>query len=79
MTQRPYFCEGSDALVELESMVDKVGMANVLYALGCIAREKAEHLRVNWQDRETARVWDNDANRLDKAARAMCASDQTTV
>jgi ABC-type uncharacterized transport system substrate-binding protein len=29
----PYFEEGSEAMIALEAMVDRVGLANVLYAL----------------------------------------------
>lgn len=66
MTQAPqgtpgppslYFAEGTAAMVELETMIDKVGLANVLYALSHICGEKAEHLQVNWQDKAMARVW----------------------
>lgn len=66
--QRPYFCEGSEAMVALEAMVDRVGMANVLYALAHISREKAEHLRTNWQDRSTSQWWDMRAGKLDAIA-----------
>jgi hypothetical protein len=42
---------------ELEEMVDAVGLAKVLDMLSDIAYEKAEHIRANWQDRDTACVW----------------------
>ena len=66
-----YFKEGSEAMVALEAMVDKVGMANVLYALGHIAAEKAEHLAANWQDKPAARHWQKRAN----TCNAIAASD----
>jgi len=53
-----YFQEGSDAMVELEAMIDKVGTRNVAYAVAKICNAKANHLEVNWQDRDTARLWD---------------------
>ena len=46
MLDGPYFAEGTPAMVELESMVDKVGLSNVLYALAHIAFMKAEHLQI---------------------------------
>ena len=33
MATTPYFAEGTEAMVALEAMVDRVGVANVLYAL----------------------------------------------
>jgi hypothetical protein len=63
-----YFCEGSEAMLALETMVDKVGLRNVVYALSHIASEKAEHLRTNWQDPGQAIYWENDARKLDMLA-----------
>ena len=68
MSNGPYFAEGTPAMVELETMVDKVGLSNVLYALSHIAGAKAEHLQVNWQDKAGARAWMNDARKLDAFA-----------
>jgi hypothetical protein len=65
----PYFEEGSEAMLALEAMVDRVGLANVLYALSHICREKAEHLRSNWQDAVSAKYWDADARKLESVAR----------
>ena len=59
MSEGPYFCEGSDAMVELEAMVDRVGVRNVLHALAHICGGKASHLEANWQDVEAAKVWQN--------------------
>lgn len=64
----PYFAEGAPAMIALETMVDTVGLRNVLYALSTICGEKAEHLRANWQDHASAKVWDHAAGKLDKAA-----------
>jgi len=63
-----YFEENSEAMASLEQMVDQVGMANVLYALAHIAREKANHLRSNWQGREAAVIWDRDGARCEQLA-----------
>lgn len=59
---KPYFCEGSDAMVELEATVDKVGLSNVVYALAHICREKASHLETTWQDKLTAKAYQRRAN-----------------
>lgn len=63
-----YFCEGSKAMCQLEEMVDKVGMANVLYALEHICGMKAEHILANWQDRSTAQWWQRRAAACNKLA-----------
>ena len=64
----PYFAEGTPAMVELEGMVDKVGLSNVLYALAHIACAKADHLQSNWQDKAGAKAWQSDARKLDAFA-----------
>lgn len=53
--------------VLLEGIVDKETMGGVIAVLAIIAREKAEHIRSNWQDHDYARQWQNAANALDKA------------
>ena len=52
---------------ELEEMVDTIGLAKVLDMLSDIAYEKAEHIRANWQDASTARVWQRAGNRVYKS------------
>ncbi len=63
-----YFSEGSEAMLQLEAMVDKVGTANVLYALEHICRAKVEHLETNWQDEQSAQWWNQRANAFGAAA-----------
>jgi hypothetical protein len=63
-----YFEDGSDAMNRLEAMIDKVGTANVAYAVARICALKASHLEENWQDRATAEVWDKCGNAWDKFA-----------
>ena len=63
-----YFEENSEAMLQLEAMVDKVGVANVLHALGHICAAKAEHLESNWQDGTAAKVWSRAGNFLDNIA-----------
>lgn len=58
----------TDIVVELESMVDKHGLLYVVQALELMCHEKAEHLRVNWQDNVTAKAWDNAAKACYKAS-----------
>ncbi len=53
----------------LEQMIDEHGLGHVLAGLGLVCFEKADHLRVNWQDNQTARAWDHMGKRLDKTAR----------
>lgn len=48
----------------LERMIDKHGLLHIVTALDLICAEKAEHIRVNWQDKETAKPWDRAANAL---------------
>ena len=62
----PYFTETSEATMALEKMVDDTDLSTVIYALSNICRAKAEHLRANWQDAQSAKVWDRDAAVLDK-------------
>ena len=68
MTERPYFCEGSDAMIAFESMVDRAGLRNVLYALAHISAEKADHLRANWQDNASAKNWAKASAKMERAA-----------
>jgi hypothetical protein len=65
---KPYFAEGTEAMLALEAMVDRAGLANVIYALAHIANAKADHLASNWQDRSSAKAWEHDAQLLDNAA-----------
>ena len=46
---QPFFTENSPAMLELEGMVDRVGIRNVLYALAKICDGKAEHVASMWQ------------------------------
>jgi hypothetical protein len=65
-----YFEEGSEAMQALETMVDRVGVRNVLWALEKIANMKADHIREKWQDDSLARAWERCGVSLDRAARA---------
>jgi hypothetical protein len=63
-----FFSENSPAMLELEAMVDRVGIRNVLYALAKICDGKAEHVASMWQDVATAQVWNRWAWRLEGLA-----------
>lgn len=71
MTQTPIFAEGTEAMERLESYVDHVGLANVLYALEFICEAKASHIEENWQDRGLARAWLLEARRCGAMAKAV--------
>lgn len=58
-----------DITAELEALVDATSLLHVLTGLELIAYEKAEHLRVNWQDRASAKHWDNAGKVVGNAAR----------
>jgi hypothetical protein len=42
----------------LESIIDGSTLADVLNAISEICYEKADHIRTNWQDANTAKVWE---------------------
>ena len=58
--------DGSPEFEVLEALVDRAGLRNVVYALACIARAKAEHIRTNWQDDLLAKLWDRNAGTLER-------------
>ena len=60
-----------DITIDLEEMIDRHGLTHVVIGLSLVCSEKAEHLRVNWQDRTSAKVWDADAKTLEKAAQSI--------
>jgi hypothetical protein len=53
----------------LEALIDSHNLASVLQALAYVCGEKAEHLRVNWQDTTAARHWEKAGCELDTLAR----------
>ena len=65
-----------DEAVALEALVDRCDLETVVDALGLICAEKAEHLRSNWQDGASAKLWDKRCRALQKlAAQIERASD----
>ncbi len=51
---------------DLEDLVDAVGILGVIDGLTTIAYSKADHLRSNWQDTATAKVWDRIGHYLER-------------
>ena len=50
----------------IERLVDASSADAVLCAFADVCTEKAEHLRTNWQDEDTALVWDKLARAVSK-------------
>jgi len=53
---------------ELEAMVDRYGLDNVVSALVDICHAKAEHVGSVWQDWRLADAWCVNAKRLDRVS-----------
>jgi hypothetical protein len=49
---------------DLEQLMDAASLDTLVELLAEIAAEKAEHIRSNWQDPMTAKVWDAAARQL---------------
>lgn len=58
----------SDAADVLEQIIDSSSLERLLELVADVCHEKAEHLRSNWQDRNTAKSWERDAAKLLKLA-----------
>ncbi len=43
---------------DIEIMIENLSLSGMLSILSQVCYEKAEHLRTNWQDLETARTWE---------------------
>jgi hypothetical protein len=63
-----YFEDGSNAMLQLEAMVNKAGLRNVLWALAHISRAKAHHIEGN---KDTAKTWMRDALKLSRCAQRL--------
>ena len=55
-------------MLELETMLDRSSLTDVLHLLASICEGKAEHLRSNWQDTETAKLYYRAVHLLDMVA-----------
>lgn len=53
-----------DDIYELEEILDRQGLVQLLGMLESICYDKAQHLMENWQDMDTAKVWERDAKKI---------------
>jgi hypothetical protein len=53
---------------ELEALIDRYGMSQVLLGIAAVCYEKEDHLRTNWQDTTTARAWHSDGVAVENLA-----------
>jgi hypothetical protein len=53
---------------QLEKMVDRTSLSDILLLLAVICEEKTDHIRANWQDKTTANVWARCGRELDVIA-----------
>jgi len=67
MTEKPLTQGQTD---DLERLVDRHGMNNVLDALVQICAGKAEHVAAMWQDGPRAKQWDRVAGKISGASAA---------
>ncbi len=56
----------------LEPLVDASTLSDVILALARVCDEKAEHLLINWQDKNRAKAWERAARMLDTASEKAC-------
>ena len=52
--------------LEIE-FIDKEGLSSTLEAIADICLAKAEHIKENWQDHNTARAWESIYNKMNHA------------
>jgi hypothetical protein len=41
----------------IEALIDRYNLAAVLEAVADVCEDKAQHIRENWQDEPTSRLW----------------------
>lgn len=54
---------------QLESLIDQTSLLDVLVGLELVCAEKADHIRLNWQDAKLAKAWDRASKVCGHAAR----------
>jgi hypothetical protein len=54
---------------ELEPLVDRHGMTDLLESLVVLSALKEEHVATNWGDQQLARSWKRVAAKIEQAAR----------
>jgi hypothetical protein len=55
-------------LDDIEALIDRAGVSALLDAISDICYGKAGHLEENWQDANSAKVWERAGKAIDKAA-----------
>ena len=53
---------------QLETLIDAHGVDSILESIGIVCRDKADHIRSNWQDNVLAGQWERVAKKIDDAA-----------
>lgn len=53
---------------QIDHLIDEMGVSNLLNLIALVCREKAQHIRNEWQDPNAALNWDDTANKLDRLA-----------
>jgi hypothetical protein len=56
--------DSTNLKTELETLVDKTSVVDVLRALADVCYAKSEHIRTNWQDDILAKLWERSANQI---------------
>lgn len=56
---------------QLEQLIDRHSLSAVAGAIAAVCREKAEHLRSNWQDYQSEKAWNQAAKQFDVAETAV--------
>jgi hypothetical protein len=54
--------------MQIEAYIDANSVEAALDAVATVCREKADHVRAEWQDEATAKTWECQANSIDYAA-----------
>jgi hypothetical protein len=54
-----------DDFADLEQLIDKIGLSEVLQLLADVCYAKADHIETNWQDYRLAKLWEKAAAKLD--------------
>lgn len=65
------FDDGRTADDYVESLIDKIGLHNVMYAVAAVCGSKEVHLLTNWQDYEGASVWAYAKKEIEKLGRKL--------
>ena len=55
-----------DEAGDLEALIGRHGLADVLATIVDICLKKAEHIRTNWEDQRLAQRWEKVAEKLEK-------------